>query len=98
MSERTVQVALELMKLGVSDTRVGELLMYDLEIIEAQLTYLPYRKAKRPEAFIIEAIRHNYSPPKEFYYAHAQIKPEGTGHPVDQNAESPGGSGDAAAA
>jgi hypothetical protein len=52
----------------------------------------------RPEAFIIEAIRHNYSPPKEFYKAHAQINPEGIGNPADQNAESPGGSGDAEAA
>jgi hypothetical protein len=66
---RRVDVALDLLKLGVSNTRVTELLTFDLDVIERQLSYLPYRKAKRPEAFIIEAIRNDYSPPKECFYA-----------------------------
>lgn len=68
--ERMTQVAIELMKLRVSQAGVSQILAnYELEEIERQLIYLPYRKAKRPQAFIIEAIRNRYSPPKEFTYA-----------------------------
>lgn len=71
--EKKVQLASELHLLGVSKDGVIELLWkYPLEQIEAQLKYLPYRKAKRPEAMIFESIRKNYSPPKEFYYAQAK--------------------------
>ena len=75
---RLVDAALELLKLGVSNTRVIELLTCDIEIVERQLSYLPFRNAKRKEAFIIEAIRNDYSPPKEFYYAQnpADASPE----------------------
>ena len=67
-NERATSVAIELMKLGVSQAGVAELLgRNSLDVIETQLSYLPYRKARRPEAFIIEAVRNNFSPPKEFY-------------------------------
>lgn len=70
---RAIQVAMELQKLGVSRAGCIELLSsYPLEDIERQLQYLPYRKAKRPEAFIIEAVRNGYSPPKEFFNAPPQ--------------------------
>lgn len=74
---RKVEIALDLMKLGVSNAGVAELLTHDPDVVEAQLAYLPYRKAKRPEAFIIEAVRKNYSPPKEFYYAQDQAEHPG---------------------
>jgi len=68
--DRAIIVASELMQLGVSKLGVTDLLThYPLEQIERQLLYLPFRKAKRPGAFVVEAIRHDYSPPKEFFYA-----------------------------
>ena len=68
--ERMTAVATELFKLNVSNAGVSQLLRdYPVEEIERQLMYLPYRKAKRPNAFIIEAVRGQYSPPKEFTYA-----------------------------
>lgn len=71
--ERAVVIAMDLRKLGVSSVRVVELLTFhDHEVIERQLAFLPYRKATRPAAFIIEAIRGDYSAPKEFFYAQVQ--------------------------
>ena len=96
--DRMTAVALELMKMGVSGVRISELLNYDIDLIERQLAFLPYRKAKRPEAFIIEAIRNNYSAPKEFYHAHVQANPEGTDGSLDEDAEPTGRSGNAEAA
>ncbi len=70
MSDRAVILASELLQLGVSRLGVTELLThYPEEQIERQLLYLPFRKAKRPGALIVEAIRHDYTPPKEFFYA-----------------------------
>ena len=70
MSNKTVELATELLKLGLSRPVVTVLLSeYPLEDVERQLTYLPFRKAKRPGAFLVEAIRSNYSPPKEFFHA-----------------------------
>jgi hypothetical protein len=66
---RSVELAMDLLKLGVGNPVVIELLQYDHDVIERQLEWLPYRKAKRPEAFIVEAIRNDYTPPKEFFYA-----------------------------
>ena len=33
------------------------------EHIERQLTWLPYRRARNPVAFLLSAIEHNYDPP-----------------------------------
>ncbi len=68
---RLVPIAIELQQLGVSQSGVRELLsQYPPEIIERQLRYLPYRKKpKRPSAFIVDAIRNNYSPPNTYPHA-----------------------------
>jgi hypothetical protein len=84
---RAVELALDLMKLGVASHMVTELLGYEYDLIERQLAYLPFRKAKRPEAFIIDAIRRDYSPPKEFFYAPNQIDEPRQDGPVDQDAQ-----------
>lgn len=96
MSEdRAVLLAAELQLLGVSQAGIVELLSYyPHETIARQLKFLPFRKAKRPEAFIIEAIRNNYSAPKEFFYAKDETelaKPAA----LDEDAQLLGGSPDA---
>lgn len=86
--EEATQLAMELLKLGVSKKGVEELLNhYPYEEIRRQLDFLPLRKAKRPEAFIVEAIRHSYSPPNEHFYASPETDPAGSRHSVDQSAE-----------
>lgn len=83
--ERATTLAVELMKLGISQVGVSELLSnYDLDEIERQMLYLPHRRAKRPGAFLIEAVRNHYSPPKEFY-AQAQNHPAVSRNTVDEN-------------
>jgi hypothetical protein len=73
--ERPTRIAMELLKLGVSHSGIQELLVnYPYDVIERQISFMPYRKAKRPEAFIMEAVRRNYSPPKEIFYAKAKAK------------------------
>lgn len=85
---RMTRLAMELLKLGVSKSGIETLLsLHDLDEVERQLAYLPFRKAKRPEAFIVEAVRNRYSPPKEFYYAANQTQPPGNGNPLDEDPE-----------
>lgn len=81
-------IAIELLKLHVSQAGITQLFnLGDLDEIERQLMYLPYRKAKRPGAFLIEAVRHCYSPPKEFTYA-KHISPVSTSRDgVDEDPE-----------
>jgi hypothetical protein len=68
-----VELAKELHLLGISHVGIVEVMsQYPHERIRQQLAYLPYRRAKRPEAFLIEAVRNNYSPPKEYFYAKAE--------------------------
>lgn len=86
--ERMTAVATELFKLNVSNAGVAQLLRdYPVEEIERQLLYLPYRKAKRPNAFIIEAVRGKYSPPKEFTYAKYLPEVPATSDRVDEDPE-----------
>lgn len=87
-SDRLVLASMRLQQLGVSQAGTVELIsQYPIEAIEAQLDWLPYRKAKRPGAFIVEAIRNSYSPPKELFYAPTQ-KPSASPEPfMDQSAE-----------
>ena len=88
MYNRMTELAIELMKLGVSETIVGQLLSTcELDEIERQLAYLPYRKAKRPAAFIVDAIRKSYSPPKEFYYASHKAYLEGESIELDETSQ-----------
>jgi len=87
--ERATTVAIQLMKLGVSQAGVAELLgRNSLEVIEAQLSYLPYRKARRPEAFIIEAVRNNFSPPRELY-AKTHAQNAAARNPLDEGSQHP---------
>lgn len=74
-ADRMLSLALRLQRIGVSQRGTQELLAYPLDVVERQLDFLPYRNAKRPEAFIIEAIRNDYSPPKEVFYAPRQATP-----------------------
>ncbi len=93
--DRATKLALELMKLGISELGVTELLSgYPFQEIERQLDFLPYRRAKRPGAFLIEAVRNKYSPPKEFY-ASNQTHSSASRSPLDENSARLGGSLDA---
>lgn len=83
---RAVQIAIQLQALGVSQRGCYELMsQYPFEDIERQLAYLPYRKAKRPEAFIVDAIRNNYSAPKEIFYATPPTPLPKPAHVLDQD-------------
>lgn len=91
--EKKIELARRLHLVGVSKDGVIELLWkYPLERIEAQLEYLPFRKAKRPEAMIIESIRKDYTPPKEFYYARSQSELRQAFESMDKGSEPPAGS------
>jgi hypothetical protein len=94
--DRATKLAVELMRLGISRAGTVELLSYPLDVVERQLAYLPFRKAKRPSAFIVDAIRNDYSPPKEAYYAKAEAEPE-PDHAVDEGSERAVGPPDALA-
>jgi hypothetical protein len=83
--DRRVAAAAELMKIGVSNAGVVALLAFDIEVIERQLRLLPKRKCRRPEAFIVEAIRSDYSAPNKHYHAKDEIEP--ARHPVDEGPE-----------
>ncbi|HEY3780312.1 MAG TPA: hypothetical protein VGL56_04455 [Fimbriimonadaceae bacterium] len=90
MSDRAVILASELLQLGVSRVGVTELLAhYPEEQIERQLLYLQFRNAKRPGAFIVEAIRRDYSPPKEFFYAQNNPARSKRSEQLDQNSKPP---------
>lgn len=90
-------LAIELMRLGISQAGAAELMATSsIEEIERQLLFLPHRKAKRPGAFLIEAVRNKYSPPKEFY-AQAQTHSAATRNTLDEDAARIGGSPDAEA-
>ncbi len=91
-----IQIAVELQRLGVSKAGIIDILTnYPHDVIERQLLFLPYRKAKRKEAFIIDAIRNNYSAPKEFYYASNQTPPPDALAQLDEDAEPDPGHADA---
>lgn len=93
--DRKTEIAIQLYRLGVSRDGVIDLLsQYTEEEIQRQLDYLPYRRAKRKEAFIVEAIRKDYSPPKEFFYAQTQADLTPAFDAVDEGAELPLGSPD----
>lgn len=96
--EKLNQLAIELMRLGISQAGAAELMATSsIEEIERQLLFLPHRKAKRPGAFLIEAVRNKYSPPKEFYASNRTYAASpgdtldedttGSGRPLDAEAE-----------
>ena len=60
----------ELMKLGVSEHEASSLLeRYSTNRIEQQLSWLPYRTARKPSALIVAAIRRNFDPPSALFPA-----------------------------
>jgi hypothetical protein len=65
--DRMTRIAMELQKLGIAHHQVVLMLGENLDEIERQLAYLPHRKARRPGAFLIEAVRRRYSAPPTFY-------------------------------
>lgn len=85
--DRAVQLAGRLLQLGLTHTAVVEMLSFPLDDLEAQLNWLPYRKAKRPGAFLINAVRRNYSPPKDFYYANLKAIRDRQNDSVDTDSE-----------
>lgn len=94
--DKQTDLAVSLMRLGVSQEVVVDLLVqHPLDQIEAQLQYLPYRRAKRKEAFIVEAIRKNYSPPKEMHHAKAKADLAAAINALDKDSKRPSRSADA---
>jgi hypothetical protein len=82
-----ILLARRLRDAGVSHAGIIDLLMHHPhEVISRQLDYLPFRKAKRPGAFLLEAVRHNYSAPKEFFYANPHALADQAQGSVDQTA------------
>lgn len=95
-TDKQTELAVALMRLGVSQEVVVDLLVqYPLDVIESQLQYLPYRRAKRKEAFIVEAIRKNYSPPKEMHHAKAKADLAAALNALDEDSKHPARSTDA---
>jgi len=61
--DRMTRIALELLELGVSPKVTHELLLFDLDIVEQQLRWLPARNARRESSLIVAAIKENYEKP-----------------------------------
>lgn len=61
--ERMTKVAMELMVIGVSQSRIVPLLSFGLDRVERQLKWLPYRKARKPASLIVKAIEEDYDAP-----------------------------------
>lgn len=63
-SAREADVKVVLLKLGVRRSQILELVQhYSLERIERQLRWLPYRKARKPSALIVAAIKEDFEEP-----------------------------------
>lgn len=60
---RMVRLAHELLQLGVSGSQVTKLLMIDLDVVERQLRWLPYRSARKKASLIVSAIELDYEAP-----------------------------------
>lgn len=82
-------IARRLRELGVSRKAILDIIsLYSWDLVQQQLDWLPYRKARRPEAFIVDAIRYNYSAPKEIYYASHKASHSQPPEQLDQDSES----------
>ncbi len=63
-SEREAEAKAELFRLGVSRSQILELMKrYNLERVEKQLEWLPYRHARKPSSLIVAAIKEDYEEP-----------------------------------
>ena len=57
----------KLKKVGVSDKAIVQIMAkYAPKIIQNQLSYLPYRQAKNPAGLLVQAIKGDWSVPKEY--------------------------------
>lgn len=64
LSARESDVKMALLRLGVRRSQILELVEnYALELIEQQLEWLPYRRARKPSSLIVAAIKENYDEP-----------------------------------
>lgn len=65
--DRMVRLAYELLVIGVSQPQVTKLLGHDLDLIERQLQWLPYRKARKPASMIVSAIEQDFDAPSALW-------------------------------
>ena len=71
----THQLVNNLKNVGVSDKAIAEIqAKYPPEIIQTQLNYLPYRQAKNPAGLLVQAIKGDWSAPKEYLAVREQQK------------------------
>ncbi len=64
VSEQMLRLAIELRQLGVSDSQTRRILAtHDLEVVERQLRWLPYRSARKKASMILAAIDNDYDAP-----------------------------------
>jgi hypothetical protein len=60
-----VRLARALLELGVGAGTTREILAhYDPDLVDQQLAWLPFRRARRPSRLIVAAIRDNYEKPR----------------------------------
>jgi len=63
----THQLVDKLKQVGVSDQAIRAMMAkYPPKIIQQQLNYLPYRQAKNPAGLLVQAIKGDWSTPKEY--------------------------------
>jgi hypothetical protein len=61
--DRMVRLAKALLELGVADRQVTKLLLHDLDTVEKQLRFLPFRQARKPASLIVTAIMEDFEAP-----------------------------------
>lgn len=61
--ERMIRLAGRLIQLGVSGNQIQKLLLHDLDLVERQLDWLPFRSARKRASLIVAAIEHDYEAP-----------------------------------
>ena len=61
--DRLVRAAAKLRQMGVSHQKVTQLLLFDLERVERQLAWFPYRSARKKASLIVAAIENDYEAP-----------------------------------
>ncbi len=62
-----VRLAVEMRQLGVKPSHVRRILMnYDLDDIEAQLRFLPYRKFRNKASMLVASIDQSFEEPANF--------------------------------
>ena len=62
--DRVLRLAAELARLGVTRRQVERLFsQYEIDVIEQQLIWLPYRRARNQASVIVMAICENYEKP-----------------------------------